>query len=127
MLSVGDEVVLRADEDTRRCLVLRGVIQQWGITLVVYRDRRKPVTVNSTRFARVMRKQGIQQLYDLSPQPKRRVDRMLDTFRDRLVSELHLAGASTIYEAGLLPKEFPLEANKGSTSVTQGTFWTWAA
>ena len=127
MLIVGDEVVLRAGEDTRRCLVLQGVIQQWGITLVVYSYRRKPITVDSTRFARVMRKLGIQQLYDLSPQPKRRVDRMLDTFRDRLVSELHLASASTIHEAGLVPKEFPLEANKGSASVTRGTFWTWAA
>ena len=55
LLIVGDEAVLRAAEDTRGYLMLRGVIQQWGITLAVYSDRRKPITVDSTRFARVMR------------------------------------------------------------------------
>ena len=81
---------------SRGYLVLRDVIQQWGITLAVYCDLRKPITVDSTRFARVMRKRGIQQRYALSPKAKRRVDRMLLTLRERRDTELHLAAASTI-------------------------------
>ena len=65
-----------------------GVIQQWDITLAVCSDRRKPITIDSTRFARVMRELGMQQIIALSPQPNRRVDRMLETFQERLVTEV---------------------------------------
>ena len=60
-----------------------------------------------------MRELGIQQIYALSPQPKKRVGRMLETFQDRLVTELHLPAASTIDEDGLALKEFLLEASRG--------------
>ena len=66
-----------------------------------YNARQKPVPVETThQFARVMRELGIQQIFALSPQAKRgRVERMLETFQDRLVTELRLAGASTIDQA----------------------------
>ena len=46
-----------------------------------------------------MRELGIQQIFALSPQTKGRVERMLETFQDRLVTELRLAKASTIDQA----------------------------
>ena len=62
--------------------------------------------VETTQFARVMRELGVKQIYALSPQAKGRVERMLETFQDRLVTELRLAGASTMGEASLVLQEF---------------------
>ena len=53
-----------------------------------------------------MRELGIQQIFALSPQAKGRVERMLETFQDRLVTELRLAQASFIDEASLVLNEF---------------------
>ena len=53
-----------------------------------------------------MRELGIQQIFALSPQAKGRVERMLETFQDRLVTELCLAGASTIDQAKEVLQEF---------------------
>ena len=53
-----------------------------------------------------MRELGIQQIFALSPQAKGRVERMLETLQDRLVTELRLAGVSTIGEANLVLEEF---------------------
>ena len=53
-----------------------------------------------------MRELGIQQIFALSPQAKGRVERMLETFQDRLVTELRLAGASTIDQAKEVLQEF---------------------
>ena len=64
------------------------------------------VPVETTQFARVMRDLGIQQIFALSPQAKGRVERMLETFQDRLVTELRLAGASTIDQAKEVLQEF---------------------
>ena len=52
---------------------------------------------------------GIQMIFALSPQAKGRVERTAETFQDRLVTELRLAGAITIAEAdrvlqGFLPR-----------------------
>ena len=62
--------------------------------------------VETTQFARVMRELGIQQIFALSPQAKGRVERMLETFQDRLATELRLAGASNIGEASLVLQAF---------------------
>ena len=62
--------------------------------------------VETTQFARVMRELGIQQIFALSPQAKGRVERMLETFQERLATELRLAGASTIDEASLVLRDF---------------------
>ena len=58
------------------------------------------------QFARVMRELGIQQIFALSPQAKGRVERMLETFQDRLVTELRLGGASTMDQANEVLQEF---------------------
>ena len=110
------QAVFRTTEDTRGYLVLlEGLIRQWGIPLAIYSDRhaafkynarQKPVPMETTQFARVMRELGIQQIFALSPQAKGRVERMLKTFQDRLVTELRLAGASNIDEASLVLREY---------------------
>ena len=110
------QAVFRTSEDTRGYLVLlEGLVRQWGIPLALYSDRhaalkynarQKPVPVETTQFARVMRELGVQQIFALSPQAKGRVERMLETFQDRLVTELRLARASSIDEAGLVLQEF---------------------
>ena len=68
------------------------------------------------QFARVMRELGIQQIFALSPQAKGRVERMLETFQDRLVTELRLAGASTIDQAKEILQEFLPKINAASRS-----------
>ena len=110
------QAVFRTTEDTRGYLVLmEGLVRQWGIPLALYSDRhaafkytprQKPVAVETTQFARVLREMGIQQIFALSPQAKGRVERMLETFQDRLTTELRLAGASTIDEASSVLQEF---------------------
>ena len=110
------QVVFRTGEDTRGYLVLlEGLIRQWGIPLALHSDRhaafkynarQKPVPVETTQFARVMRELGIQQIFALSPQAKGRVEQMLETFQDRLVTELRLGGASTIDQAKEVLQEF---------------------
>ena len=63
-------------------MLLEGLVRQWGIPMALYSDRhaaskynarQKPVPVETTQFARVMRDLGIQQIFALSPQAKRRV------------------------------------------------------
>ena len=49
---------------------------------------------------------GIQMIYALSPQAKGRVERAAGTFQDRLVTELRLAGATTIEDAGVALRDF---------------------
>ena len=110
------QAVFHTTEDTRGYLVLlEGLVRQWGIPLALYSDRhaafkynarQKPVPVETTQFARVMRELGIQQIFALSPQAKGRVERMLETFQDRLVTELRLAKASTIDQAKEVLQEF---------------------
>ena len=49
---------------------------------------------------------GVQMVFALSPQAKGRVERTAGTLQDRLVTEVRLAGATTIEEANVVLKEF---------------------
>ena len=110
------QAVFHTTEDTRGYLVLlEGLVRQWGIPLALYSDRHAafkynarqgPVLYESTQFARVMRELGIQQIFAMSPQAKGRVERMASTFQDRLVTELRLAGATTMEEANAVLQEY---------------------
>jgi len=55
---------------------------------------------------------GIRQIFARSPQAKGRVERAAGTFQDRLVTELRLAGATTIVEANLVLDGFILRFNE---------------
>ena len=110
------QAIFRPTEDTRGYLVLlEGLVLQWGIPLALYSDRHAafkynarqgPAQYESTQFARVMRELGIQQIFAMSPQAKGRVERMASTFQDRLVTELRLAGATTMEEANEFLQEY---------------------
>ena len=110
------QALFHPSEDTRGYLaLLEGLVQQWGIPLALYSDRHAafkynarqgPVLYESTQFALVMRELGIRQIFALSPQAKGRVERMASTFQDRLVTELRLAGASTMDQANDILQQF---------------------
>ena len=53
---------------------------------------------------------GIQMIFVLSPQAKGRVERAAGTFQDRLITELRLAGATTMEQAKAVLKQFPPSA-----------------
>jgi hypothetical protein len=59
-----------------------------------------------TQFGRAMRELGVTQVFAHSPEAKGRIERANGTFQDRLVSELRLAGASTLAEANGVLNEF---------------------
>ena len=102
-------------ENTRDYLLLmRGLIQCYGIPIALYTDRHsvfKNVPGSGragapTQFSRAMDELGIQMVFALSPQAKGRVERTAGTFQDRLVTELRLTGATIIEEANVVLKEF---------------------
>ena len=102
-------------ENTRDYFVLmRGLIERHGVPIALYTDRHSvfkhvPGTgapSAPTQFSRAMDELGIQMLYALSPQAKGRVERAAGTFQDRLVTELRLAGATTIEDAGVVVRDF---------------------
>ncbi len=95
--------------------MLRAVTFSHGIPLGLYHDRHsifevlkaKTPTLEEqlagkrpqTQLARILAELGINSISAHSPQAKGRVERLWQTFQDRLVSELRLAGASTEKEA----------------------------
>ena len=102
-------------ENTRDYFVLmRGLIERHGVPIALYTDRHSvfkhvPGTgapSAPTQFSRAMDEFGIQMIYALSPQAKGRVERAAGTFQDRLVTELRLAGATTIEDAGVVLRDF---------------------
>ena len=60
----------------------------------------------STQFSRAMDELGIQMIFAQSPQAKGRVERTAGTFQDRLITELRLAGATTIEQANTVLEQF---------------------
>lgn len=115
--------LFREQEDAQGYfLLLREVIQAKGIPLALYSDRhgifqrspREPESLEEqllgerqpTQFGRALRGLGIQPIFALSPQAKGRIERLFGTLQDRLVSELRLAGASTVEEANRVLWEY---------------------
>jgi len=103
-------------------LLLEEIIKSKGIPLALYSDRhsifkvpaRESETLEEqllgkrepTQFGRAMLELGIQAILALSPQAKGRIERLWRTFQSRLISELRLAGISTIEEANEFLKIF---------------------
>ena len=97
--------------------LLGGLIRRCGIPLALYSDRHAVFKYTPpseaagapTQFSRAMDELGVQLIFAQSPQAKGRVERAAGTFQDRLVTELRLAGATTIDDAnrvleGFLPR-----------------------
>ena len=106
-------------------LLLKEIIERKGVPLALYSDRHGIFVRSeeekesleeqllgkreSTQFGRAMEELGIQIILAHSPQAKGRIERLWDTFQDRLISELRLAGVKNMEEAnnfliGYLPK-----------------------
>lgn len=103
-------------EDSRGYfLLLRGIVERYGIPLALYHDRHTIFEVPEnesesieeqlkgkkklTQFGRLLDELGITSISAHSPQAKGRVERLWGTLQNRLVSELRLAQAKTMEEA----------------------------
>ena len=114
-------------EDTRGYLsLLQGIIEGKDIPLAVYTDAHA-VFANCmdfqdtiwegkegklTQCSRALGELGITRIGAHSPEAKGRVEQANGTFQDRLVSELRLAGASTLSEANEVLADFLLRFNQ---------------
>jgi transposase len=115
--------LFREHEDTGGYFhLLEGIIRRRGIPLALYTDRHavfQPSTTacaiaerpsgnerGATQFGRALHELGIHQIFARSPEAKGRIERAAGTFQDRLVSELRLAGASTMAEANRILMDF---------------------
>jgi hypothetical protein len=106
---------------------LRRLVETCGIPWSVYRDRHGAFQRNDdhwsvaeqlagrqfpTQVGRVLEELGIESIAAHSPQAKGRVERLWKTFQDRLVSELRLAGASSLEQANEVLAVFLLSYNQ---------------
>ena len=95
-------------------LLMQGLLRRCGIPLALYTDRHAVFKHRSeyqpagtpTQFGRAMEELGIQMIFALSPQAKGRVERTAGTFQDRLITELRLAGATTVEQAEAVLQQF---------------------
>ena len=106
--------------------VMEDIFLSKGLPLSLYSDRhaiffspREPTIVEQlkntgplTQFGRAMEELGIRIIPAYSPQAKGRVERLWQTFQDRLVVELRLAQAKTLEEANEVLGRFLKEFNK---------------
>jgi hypothetical protein len=115
--------IFQEQEDTAGYFkLIKGIAVRKGLPLALYSDRniifRPPSPTDEavdtpsigktkpTQFGRAMRELGIIQVFAQSPEAKGRIERANGTFQDRLVTELRLAGASTMAEANVVLEEF---------------------
>ena len=89
---------------------LKRYITEYGLPMSVYLD--KHTTYKSwvrkdefqevepiSQFGRALSELGVRKLHAHSPQAKGRIERLFNTFQDRMVKEMRLKGVSTIEEA----------------------------
>jgi transposase len=111
--------------------MLKEITLSRGIPLALYHDRhgifevpgdREPSLAEQlagerplTQVGRLLQELGITSIAANSPQAKGRVERLWQTFQDRLVSELRLAGARTKDEANQVLDRFLPEYNRRFT------------
>ena len=95
-------------------------IRQYGIPLAIYADKHTtyqspaPPTVDeqlagvtpTSQFGRALGELGVELIAAHSPQAKGRVERRFQTFQDRLIKELRLAGGSTLDEANRFLEDY---------------------
>jgi transposase len=111
--------------------MLRSITSTHGISLALYHDQHSIFELTGdktpsledqlagkrpqTQLARILSELGINSISAKSPQAKGRVERLWETFQDRLVSELRLAGVSTAWGANQLLGWFLPEYNRRFT------------
>ncbi len=128
------------EEDSRGYFrMLKEITRKYGIPLALYHDRHSIFEVTpdklpsieeqlagkkpQTQFERLMEELGITSISANSPQAKGRVERLWNTFQDRLASELRLAGAKTAEEANQVLVDFIPRFNRkfGVKAVESGS------
>ena len=110
----GQRLVLPAGRQPQLLPAVQNLLRRRGIPLALYTDRHAVFkhtpgsgsTGTPTQFGRAMPELGIQMIFARSPQAKGRVERAAGTFQDRLITELRLAGATTIEQAKAVLKQF---------------------
>jgi transposase len=118
---------LEAENTAGYLRALHAMIITHGVPLSLYRDRHSIFQRNDaywsvaeqlagrqtpTHLGRALEELGIQQIPAYSPQAKGRVERLWRTCQDRLVSELRLAGASTLEQANAVLAAFCRDYNQ---------------
>ena len=108
--AVVDALFCEQEDSRGYFLLMQGLIRRLGVPVALYTDRhpvfKHKLDRQPTQFARAMDELGIQMIFALSPQAKGRVERTAGTFQDRLITELRLAGATTVEEAKAVLKQF---------------------
>ena len=112
--TVANALFCEKEEAYTYFLLIQELVQNVGIPIALYVDRHgvfrhtpgSGLPGTATQFSRAMDELGIQMIFALSPQAKGRVERAAGTFQDRLVTELRLAGASTMDQANEVLQEF---------------------
>ncbi len=102
-------------------------IQKNGIPSSIYLDKHSAYKINKketyrewpfrdaeelTQFGRACRQLGTELIYAESPQAKGRVERVFDTFQDRLVKEMRLEGIKAVEEANKFLDRYLPKFNK---------------
>ena len=101
-------------------LMLRTVALTYGLPHILYHDRHtilrspKQATIEDelagrrpqSQLQRIMEQLGIRSIPALSPQAKGRIERLWQTFQDRLRKEMRLAGIASLEQANLFLETF---------------------
>ena len=118
---------LEAENTLGYLRALHAMVTAPGIPLSLYRDRHSIFQRNDahwtlaeqlagkqspTQLGRALEELGIQQIPAYSPQAKGRIERVWRTCQDRLVSELRLAGATTLAQANAVLARFCADYNR---------------
>ena len=119
---------------------LRHLVETRGIPWSVYRDQHGTFQRNDghwsvaeqlagrqfpTQVGRALEELGIESIAARSPQAKGRVERLWKTFQDRLVSDLRLAGASTLEQANGVLELFLADYNQRFARLPRETAQAW--
>lgn len=116
-----------ASEDTRAAMdSFRKYIEVFGIPQSLYFDRNSIYKTTrkanldeelrgkgpQTQFDKVLEILNVGPIFAYSPQAKGRIERLFETFKDRLVKEMRLAGVSNIKEGNEFLKDYLPEYSK---------------
>ncbi len=111
---------LKSEDQVGYLLTLRTVALTYGLPHILYHDRHtilrspKQATIEDelagrqpqSQIQRVMEQLGITSIPALSPQAKGRIERLWQTFQDRLIKEMRLAGIDSLEQANAFLETF---------------------